>query len=202
MPARIVHRWPSTIGGSTLLRAEGGDVNHEAWRQLEWEAEGSEYERVWDEFDSRFHFEPSARAETWPSIKEPTPSVTYDLSAVLTGGNLARAEVAFGEVLLRGLQVATPSGEPVYALDWQHAGYEFTPALETPPSGLWDWPVPALPNGDYYIFVARDLNWGVFGHPWERTWCVFGTPIVEMLTAPAQFEVEVVRRNGTPTGSP
>lgn len=173
-------------------------MNQEAWRQLAWEGEGSEYQRVWDEFDSRFDFQPSTRPETWPAIKEPTPSVTYDLSTVITEENLARAEVAFGKVLLRGLQGSTSSGESVYALDWQHAGYEFTPSLETPPSGLWDWPVPALPNGDYYIFLARDLKWGVFGHPWEETWCVFGAPILESLTAPAEFDVRTIRRDGTP----
>ena len=38
--------------------------------------------------------------------------------------------------------------------------------------------VPVLPNGDYYLYLAPDLSFGTFGHPWEQTICVFGAPLL------------------------
>lgn len=112
--------------------------------------------------------------------------------------NLELAEPSFGATLLHGLQELTTEGEFVYALDWQHPAYRLAPHLEEPPAGVFDWPVPALPNGDYYIFVSQDLSWGVFGHPWEQTWCVFGDPMVSTVRPPADFDTPLLRRDGVP----
>lgn len=38
-----------------------------------------------------------------------------------------------------------------------------------------------FPNGDYYTFARPDFSEGTFGHPWERTLCVFGPRLVETL---------------------
>lgn len=173
-------------------------MNEAAWQQLASATDDAEYARVWSAFYSRFGFRPSTSPGSWPGIDEPTPSITYDLSSAMTEENLARAEVAFGRALLDALVSSTGDGESIYALDWQHPGYAFTPDLESPPGGLWDWPVPALPNGDYYIFVSRDLSWGVFGHPWEQTWCAFGRPVVDVLRTPSEYHVPVIRRDGSP----
>lgn len=173
-------------------------MNETAWRQLDWGTRDAEYWRVWDSFDGMFNFRPSTEPGLWPSIDEPTPSVTYDLSEAMTAKRLDGAEVAFGSALLRALQAVTQDEESVYALDWQHPAYAFTPSLESAPTGLWDWPVPAVPNGDYYIFVACDLSCGVFGHPWEQSWCVFGRTMIDTLEIPRDYQAPIIRRNGSP----
>jgi hypothetical protein len=75
-------------------------------------------------------------------------------------------------------QSCVADGEAIMVLDLQHPCYRFLPhalfAFETED----DWPIPALPNGDYYIFLGTDLSFGVFGHPWERSMCVFGRPLL------------------------
>lgn len=111
--------------------------------------------------------------------------------------DLERAEPGFGATLLHCLQALTPEGEAVYALDWQHPAYRFAPHLEKPPEGVFDWSVSALPNGDYYIFASLDLSSGV-SHPWEKTWCVFGAPMVSRLRPSANFDTPLVRRDGAP----
>jgi hypothetical protein len=36
------------------------------------------------------------------------------------------------------------------------------------------WPLSPYPDGDYFIYLASDVTFGSFGHPWEQTVCVFG----------------------------
>ena len=40
-----------------------------------------------------------------------------------------------------------------------------------------------FPNGDYTIFVGREDGFGLVGHPWERSLCVFGAPAVDAFVA-------------------
>jgi hypothetical protein len=58
---------------------------------------------------------------------------------------------------------AFPGGCRLVALDWQHPAYWFWPhrqaTLDEP------WPVPAFPNGDYFILLTDDLSQETFGHP-------------------------------------
>jgi hypothetical protein len=44
------------------------------------------------------------------------------------------------------------------------------------------WPVPVFPHGDYYIFLEEGMTMGTFGHPWEKTLCVFGQDLIDALT--------------------
>jgi hypothetical protein len=54
-----------------------------------------------------------------------------------------------------------------------------------------------LPNGDYYIFFEKNLNFGVFGHPWEGTMCIFGKELITNIeqNTPSIF-TEKIRVNG------
>jgi Protein of unknown function (DUF2716) len=62
------------------------------------------------------------------------------------------------------------------------------------------WPIEIYPDGDSYIWLAEDLRYGTFGHPWEPSLCVFGE---ELVTAVAEVGDEalgrILRRNGCPT---
>lgn len=48
--------------------------------------------RYWDRFTDRFGFRPGITESTWPAIAEPTPSVTFDLTAPadIAGSRLSR----------------------------------------------------------------------------------------------------------------
>jgi hypothetical protein len=63
------------------------------------------------------------------------------------------------------------------------------------------WPGTAYPDGDYYLYVPADLRMGTFGHPWERTLCVFGDRLLgeveEEITA---LLGAVLRRGGRSAG--
>ena len=61
-----------------------------------------------------------------------------------------------------------------------------------------EWPVPVFPNGDYYIFARPDFSTGTFGHPWEKTLCVFGSELVQTLGRTLATWLPRKRENGDP----
>ena len=51
-----------------------------------------------------------------------------------------------------------------------------------------------IPNGDYTIFVGRDHAFGIVGHPWEQSLCVFGELAVNAFAARNQGALPEIRR--------
>jgi hypothetical protein len=57
--------------------------------------------------------------------------------------------------------------------------------------------VPVFPDGVYTLFLAADARFGIFGHPWEMTVCVFGQELLDAFgpDLPELFR-KLVRRDG------
>jgi hypothetical protein len=143
-------------------------------------------------FMRRFAFRPSTEPADWPSITEPEPSVTLDLSPTWAGGRMTFDP---DEMILGLLVAAFPASERLVAINFNHYAWWFWPhrfgaasrdSPYSPAEGLEimvtpdvflaadSWPVHPFPNGDYSIIVSEDMTSGTFGHPWEQTLCVFG----------------------------
>jgi hypothetical protein len=156
-----------------------------AWQPLA----SSEVESTWEFFYSEFAFRPSATE--FPGIREPEASVTFDISRVYGDTeHYKRLTMDLSRKLVAALRRCVPQGGVVHVLDWQHACFRFMPHADFTFESEVDWPVPALPNGDYYIFLDPSLQFGVFGHPWEQTMCIFGEALVAAFRAdpPLLFE--------------
>lgn len=147
-----------------------------AWTELD----QTEEIRAWDRFDARFEF--SARTPESRGICEPENSITYSIEHVY-GEPERYAELTLDlcHKVLRALRQCTGPGGFVHVLDWQHPCYRFEPHQSFSFLSEDDWPIPPLPNGDFYIFLDPDLRFGVFGHPWRKTMCVFGQPLLAAL---------------------
>ena len=161
-----------------------------AWRPLSDEEDRA----VWPEFEHRFTFRPSVNADQWPGIAEPADSRTYAVGwAYGDEGEYTRLTMDLCEKLHAALRRCVASNEAIWVLDWQHPAYRFSPHEPFRYASEDDWPVPAFPNGDYHIFLAPDLRFGVFGHPWEQTICVFGRTLLEAFDAdkPALFATSI-----------
>ncbi|WIM93883.1 DUF2716 domain-containing protein [Actinoplanes oblitus] len=162
-------------------------VHEAAWTPMR----ADETDAVWDRFDSRFAFRPSIYDIHWPGITEPTPSVTFDLSGLDDAPAWARTPEtppaaalsaridALDAMALLAFTEIVPDGARMAVLDWQHRCHWFRPDLQAHRGGPWTQSV--CPDGDYYIFLTEDLAAGTFGHPWERTLCVFGEPLMTTL---------------------
>lgn len=154
-------------------------MNSKAWIELI----DSEYNEVWDRFYSQFQFNPSVKKESWPGIKEPLPSLTYNISAIYNMSE-QEAELKNSNLMNSVLNIfkkLTSAREWIYALDWKHSCYKFYPHVSFDLNEFGEWTIPILPNGDYYIFLEKDFKYGIFGHPWEMSMCFFGVDLLNEL---------------------
>ena len=155
----------------------------EAWTILT----DKEQNEIWDRFYKDFSFRPSTAKRDFPGISEPTPSVTFDISNIYCDKAFALNK-NLQENFLKVFQNITNNDDWIYALEWQSSCYKFFPHkpfdLVCHYEGCsepMEWIIPILPDGDYYIFLTQDLKSGVFGHPWEKTMCIFGENLLQEL---------------------
>lgn len=81
--------------------------------------------------------------------------------------------------------------EYIYALDWQHSAFRYNPRIkikqrsfyvvdERYGHGGYNAFFPSFfPDGDYYFFISKNLDWGYLGHPWQQKVWVFGKRLIE-----------------------
>jgi len=144
----------------------------------------SEYDAVWDNFYEQFNFKPTVYPNEFPSIKEPVGSVTYQFEYP----SAENEDNVIDDVNQKGLiafQKLVLPDEAIYALDWQHDCYWFYPH-----SSFNEWRIPIFPDGDYSIFLTKDFSFGIFGHPWEQTFCVWGDKLLAELQRNKPFLFE------------
>jgi Protein of unknown function (DUF2716) len=145
-----------------------------------WEPQSDRMQRrLMQLFADRFSFHPATAPSGWPSINEPAPSLTLDLSSVGSpeGCTIPQAD----ELILGFLENSFAPTVRLAAINYNHFAYWFWPHQFTETNRLWpdSWPVHPYPNGDYSIFLAEEMNQGMFGHPWEKSLCIFGSGPIE-----------------------
>ncbi|MFD7028666.1 DUF2716 domain-containing protein [Streptomyces sp. NPDC059917] len=161
----------------------------------------AEYRRVWDRFYAEFAFRPSMNPTTWPAIKEPVASATWNLASLEDDPDYERLDRLVA-LIKRGLTACVPPQDTLFALDWQHAAFRFSPHLTGGP-GQEGWPLSPYPDGDYYAYLTEDFRTGSFGHPWEDSLCLFGQSLLDVV-APQLDELlgTPIRRSGRTTQHP
>jgi hypothetical protein len=174
-------------------------VEDEVWVGLDPEAGAV----LWTEFADRYQFRAGTNPDRWPAIVEPSPSVAWDLGPIFTGGHpggFAAGSRAVAALVLGTLQDCTEWPETVVFHDWVHPSHLFRPHSIDEPEEVPGWDVGGLfPNGDYTIFVGRDYSFGILGHPWERSLCVFGVGAVATFAARNRgILTKILRRDGRP----
>ncbi|HLK30894.1 MAG TPA: DUF2716 domain-containing protein [Puia sp.] len=133
-----------------------------------------EYDNVWNKFYNLFHFKPSTNH--FPGISTKQPELKFDIK------NCFSQDFPLDKLEEYALNLFTAISKPndrLFALDWQHDCFDFDPREQMDRDEFGEWVVPVLPNGDYYIFLTKDLNNVWFGHPWEQTITLVGKDIVK-----------------------
>ncbi len=171
----------------------------EPWAELDWDAG----RLLWAEFADRYQFRAGIRPpDQWPGITEPVPSVVWDLGPIFTGdypGGFTAGCRDVAALVLGTLQDCAQWPETVLFHDWVHPSCLLRPHQVDQPEEVPGWDVGGLfPNGDYIIFVGRDYAFGVLGHPWERSLCLFGTAVAAFAARNRATLTTVLRRDGHP----
>jgi len=167
-------------------------MQNDAWVTLT----RQEDDLVWGRIYENLGFHPSTLKEDGPAYIEPIPSITWDISRQLDLFDpwLDAEAVPYAKSLLTALRMHTAPLEPVFALDWQHEGYYFFPHLAPDDAAIDFWKIPPLPSGGYHIFLAKDFRFGVLGHPWESTVCVFGKGFLDTFISVKPPQLEIIFR--------
>lgn len=138
------------------------------------------YRRIWDRIYQDFSF--STGDGEW--LRPAGESERFRLKSFWN----EKQEAIINEILCNVI------GEEMYALDWQHDCFVFSPAEQIPTGYQYhdserDCNVyfPSYyPNGDYYFFVTKDFSSGLFGHPWRNELVVTGAALLREIRRNAQ----------------
>ncbi|MCY8070078.1 DUF2716 domain-containing protein [Bacillus inaquosorum] len=158
------------------------------WRALS----QTKQDRIWSEVNQLIKWMPGSR---FHHIIPPDPYRVFDISSVShndVSGVLSDLETS----ILKAFQSCTGEQDVIYAFDWQHDGYIFSPHQTMPKDEFGEWPVPVFPNGDYYFFFHQDFSWGLLGDPWKCTITVFGEELLEAVDnyPPILFHISTSKR--------
>jgi len=99
--------------------------------------------------------------------------LTFDLQI------LSKNDDILDSLILDLFKNQTKRNESIYAFEWQSSCYLFNPHLDFKRDEFQEWPIPIIPNGDYYIFTNQNSNWGWLGHPWKGEIVVYGDSFIE-----------------------
>lgn len=137
---------------------------------------GEHINQIWDIIDRDFHFRPSIDVDT-ASFAFPVHAACFRLKSVWDDRQ---------EAIVNGIMMDLFPEEALYALDWQHDCFLFSPKEQIPPNyRYYDkerkcqvfFPT-YYPDGDYHFFVDTNFRAGLFGHPWQEKIYVIGSRLI------------------------
>jgi hypothetical protein len=139
--------------------------------------------KVWDWIYEELSFKPSVRPIDWPSITTRKRHFKFKIDSLWGTGYSEQKHSNFIQQAIEAFIEITTPGEEIYALDWQHDCYYFDPRKLSASDMLYDdssvTNISFIPDGDYYIFLAKDFENIWFGHPWEKTITVIGDRLID-----------------------
>ncbi|MGW2254309.1 DUF2716 domain-containing protein [Kitasatospora sp. NPDC001660] len=164
-----------------------------------------EHGEIWNRFQAAFDFRPDT--SVIPGISEPTPSVTWSLESLDDDPGYRKLDRLVG-VVQDGLARCCRPGESLWLLDQPHTSYRLRPDLVPADASkprvvegqAWQgWPLSPYPDGNYSVQLAEDLRFGIFGHPSEKSICVFGADLLDAVAEEVGGLLpHVIRRDGRP----
>ena len=150
-------------------------------------------------FSDKLAFKPHTKE--FPGIDEPSPSITYRISFIWETDieNHRRILIDFHTCAYKAFRRCAQKDQWLFTTDVYHCNYRFYPQSAFEGSNPDAWKTPLFPNGEYSIFVSKSCSFGLFGHPWEKTICIFGASLISTfeIYKPELFR-DIIRKNGRP----
>ena len=135
-----------------------------------------EYTKAWNFVYDELHFNPNMDGKELIQLKE--PNEFYDIAGFYNEGFSQEIyDNLHASALTCFLQIS--KGKRLYALNWQHECYSFSPELPFEKDEFEEWLISVFPNGDYIFFLSKDFNNGLFGDGFECSITLFGEEMVK-----------------------
>ena len=146
---------------------------------------------IWDIIYSRFHFVADSyhtehRFDLYVPFVIDVSHIVYSIEKVIPDD-----EQPMNRILLSLFSVLFEKGYSIYAFDWNHDCYRFSPDAYTSDGHALEkhsvsrdcnmYYPSFYPNGDYHFFVEKDFRFGILGHPWRQEMWVFGEQLIPLI---------------------
>ena len=131
---------------------------------------------IWDFIFEKYKFNPSTKTDTEPFVFD-VKVLCFKLKSIWNEEQ---------ELIVNDFFKKNSSNE-IYALDWQHDCFIFSPKEHIPCNyEYYDFDRECqvyfptyYPNGDYHFFMDKEWKYGIYGHPWRNEIIVMGKELVE-----------------------
>jgi len=143
------------------------------WKQLD----VAHYTRVWDFVYKNLDFKPYNEPNSIINVS--SKSLFFDISEYYNEG--------FKEELYENLHCNVLNcfreihEDLLYALNWQHDCYSFSPNQPFELDEFGEWIIPVFPNGDYIFFLTKSLEEGIFADGINCSIVFFGERLIDSL---------------------
>lgn len=144
---------------------------------------------VWDKVKYNFGFSPSVK-DNHTTFKFDIPFDVYDIS----NSPIYSDNANINEIIKTSFIQCMDNDDFMYALDWQHTCFRYNPRT----NNVIKYPVfmpnesycgggnnvyfpEFYPNGDYYLFIAKDFRWGYLTHPWQKKVWIYGNKLMGLI---------------------
>ena len=148
-----------------------------------WELlDSGENDILWDKAYKEYSFTPSMDADK-PAFTLKFLHDIYDCGNV---GMKAEFDIEWINVIREIFSKVKDEDAYMYVLDWNHSGFRYNPKID---KGEFDVAYTVkdstfkqynvylpkfYPDGEYYLFLDKDLKWGYLTDPWRKHIYVYG----------------------------
>jgi len=138
-------------------------------------------EGLWREFKRQCGFNLSAATNE----KVFSPSAEHDIYDCKNAVSKAESCAVWSSMIRNIFTKVKGEDDYIYALDWQHSEFKYIPENDrgnvnqsyfvNDEHGGFNVYLPKFyPDGDYYLFLAKDFSWGYLTDPWRKQITVYG----------------------------
>ena len=151
-------------------------------------------EEIWENFEQQCKFSPSIEVD-----KEVfAPKAEYDIYDCAGAFLKYENDNNWSNVIRNIFIKVKGSDEYIYALDWQHSELRYIPEIDRSEvnkayfidddNGGFNIYLPKFyPDGDYYLFLAKDFRWGYLTDPWRQQIIVYGDELRNEISRNSKF---------------
>jgi hypothetical protein len=152
----------------------------ENWKKLD----DLDERNAWGFITNKLNFQPYNKECI---VRLPSPNKVFEISKYYDEGFNEELYSNLHESILSLFKKIAKGGR-MYALNWQHDCYSFSPYLLFEKDEFDEWLVPVFPNGDYLFFLTEDFDNGIFADGVNLKFSIWGENIVTAL----EYEVPIM----------